>query len=106
MGYIDSRELISEREELLSEIEDYNNEEDPELRLYTPEEIEDMQKRADAIEELGNDIGGESQYGVTLIPEYEFEDYARQFAEDIGAIDADTSWPATCIDWEKAASEL
>ena len=41
-----------------------------------------------------------------LIPEDEFEDYTRQFAEDIGAIDSDARWPATCIDWEQAAREL
>ncbi len=41
-----------------------------------------------------------------MIPEDEFEDYARELAEDIGAISKDTQWPATCIDWEQAANEL
>lgn len=41
-----------------------------------------------------------------LIRESYFETYARDLAEDIGAISKDSAWPATCIDWEKAASEL
>lgn len=41
-----------------------------------------------------------------LIPEYDFEDYARELAEDIGAISKDYQWPNYCIDWEYAAQEL
>ena len=40
-----------------------------------------------------------------MIPESEFEDYARELAEEIGGMD-DAKWPFTCIDWEKAADEL
>jgi hypothetical protein len=55
--------------------------------------------------------GGDEQwrgdwYPVGLIRDSYFEDYAREFADDIGAINSDASWPNTCIDWEKAASEL
>ena len=49
---------------------------------------------------------GDWQYGETLIRESYFEDYARQLAEDIGAIKGDESWPLSCIDWERAAQEL
>jgi len=42
----------------------------------------------------------------TLILESEFEDYARELADDIGAIPADADWPAYCIDWERAARDL
>lgn len=41
-----------------------------------------------------------------MIPDDEFEDYARELAEDIGAISKDTAWPYNCIDWEQAADEL
>jgi len=34
------------------------------------------------------------------------EDFARQLAEDIGAINNNASWPNNCIDWEFAAKEL
>lgn len=57
------------------------------------------------LEELESYIS-DFRHGETMIPEHEFEDYARQFAEDIGAIPDDASWPCTCIDWEQAAREL
>lgn len=55
--------------------------------------------------------GGDEQwrgdwYPVTLVRDSYFEDYARELAEDIGAIPDDARWPCTCIDWEKAASQL
>lgn len=45
-------------------------------------------------------------YPVTLIRDSYFEQYARDLAEDIGAIPDDAQWPCTCIDWEQAAREL
>lgn len=39
----------------------------------------------------------------SLIHEDDFEDYAREFAKDIGALGG---WPYSCIDWEQAADEL
>ena len=55
--------------------------------------------------------GGDEQwrgdwYPVTLIRDNYFEEYARQLAEDIGAISNDASWPNNCIDWKQAAIEL
>ena len=41
-----------------------------------------------------------------MIAVRDFEEYARELAEDIGAIPRDTAWPCTCIDWEQAAKEL
>lgn len=48
------------------------------------------------------------QYGEALIRDSYFEEYAREFAEDIGAIQSDLAnrWPYTCIDWKGAAEEL
>lgn len=46
------------------------------------------------------------QYGEVLIHDDYFEDYARELAEDIGAINRDAAWPANCIDWGQAAREL
>ena len=34
------------------------------------------------------------------------EEFARETAMSIGNISDDVHWPATCIDWEEAASEL
>lgn len=46
------------------------------------------------------------EYGETLIADRYFEDYARELASDIGAINADAQWPLMHIDWEAAASSL
>ena len=46
------------------------------------------------------------RFGETLIHDDYFETYARDLAEDIGAINQDASWPNTCIDWEQACEEL
>ena len=35
-----------------------------------------------------------------------FEEYARELAEDIGAVQADADWPLRHIDWAAAAEEL
>jgi len=34
------------------------------------------------------------------------EDFARETADSIGAVDKNASWPMNCIDWEQAAKEL
>jgi hypothetical protein len=49
---------------------------------------------------------GQAEDDSALIPEDDFEGYARQLAEDIGAISDSNAWPLTCIDWEQAASDL
>lgn len=45
-------------------------------------------------------------YGETLIRDSYFEDYAKNFAEDIGAIERNSRWPARHIDWKAAADAL
>lgn len=45
-------------------------------------------------------------FGVALVRDSYFENYAQEFAEDIGAINRKTFWPHTCIDWKQAADEL
>lgn len=45
-------------------------------------------------------------YGETFIRDSYFTTYAQELAEDIGAVDSEASWPAYCIDWERAAREL
>lgn len=46
------------------------------------------------------------QDGAQLIRESYFQDYAQQLADDIGAVNANATWPNNCIDWEQAAREL
>ena len=62
---IDTREIIDR----IAELEDTEDE----------DEKEELAKLEAVIEE----IGSEAEYGVTLIREDQFEDYAMQFAEDI-----------------------
>ena len=56
--------------------------------------------------ELWDEGSDEWQYGETLIRDSYFKDYAMDFADQIGAVDWDAGWPANCIDWEQASSEL
>jgi chromosome segregation ATPase len=65
---------------------------------------DDEQTELEELDNLESEIS-DWQHGESMIPEDEFEDYARQFAEDIGGTKDDV-WPYTCIDWEKAAEEL
>ena len=72
--------------------------------------IEEFYKLRALLEECkGN--GGDEQwegdwYPVTLIRESHFQDYAQELAEEIGAVNANATWPNNCIDWEQAAREL
>src|SRR4051812_28779587 len=53
------------------------------------------------------DVGiSDWQYGEALIRDDYFIEYAQELADDIGAIDANASWPLTYIDWEAAAGAL
>lgn len=45
-------------------------------------------------------------HGESLIRDSYFEDYARELADDIGAIPTNAGWPCTHIDWEAAAEAL
>jgi len=91
---LDSREIQEAYDSLLLDIEIEEREAD-----------EDEQEFIDAVDELRDEVS-EWEFGAFLISEDDFENYAREFASDIGAITGDEAWPATCIDWEKAASEL
>ena len=66
---------------------------------------DDEKTELDELETLENEISN-FRHGETMIPENDFEEYAQQFAEDIGTIHDNAQWPCTCIDWERAAREL
>lgn len=73
-------------------------------------EREELATLTALLEDLEGNGGDEewrgSWYPVTLIRESYFQDYARELAEDIGAINRDAEWPNNCIDWEAAANAL
>ena len=94
MGYrdtLDSRDIQKDIDNL-EEIEERNEDEQ--------EELDKLQAFKDSVD------SSEWDSGITFISEEYFEEYARDFAEDIGTISKDTQWPATHIDWDAAASEL
>ncbi len=103
---IDSRDVIARIEELESE-----RDADPENR--TPEEwaehYPDDAAELAALKAFAEEAEGYApdwRYGATLIRDSYFTEYAEQLADDIGAIDRNARWPLSCIDWDKAASEL
>lgn len=59
-----------------------------------------------SVAEEGESASSDWPHGETMIRDSYFEDWTRQFAEAIGALEKADSWPCTCIDWERAASEL
>ncbi len=88
---IDSRDIIERIKALERDL----------LEDYEKDELANLKALAEEAGEYGD-----WKFGVTLIREDCFENYAREFAQDIGAISTDTSWPVNCIDWELAAREL
>jgi hypothetical protein len=98
---IDSREIEARIDELEAlEDDETPLEEDDDDGHHAREELE-------ALREFRDDMATPDwPHGETLIRDDHFEDYARELAEDIGAIDRDATWPNTCIDWEQAANDL
>jgi hypothetical protein len=91
---VEAIETASEaRADAEAELTDWDNDYADELRILT--ELNDEGERL-----------ADWTHGEMLIRDDHFEDYARELAEDIGAVNRDMSWPCNCIDWEKAASEL
>lgn len=114
---IDSRDVIARIEELEGERDSF--EIDAEI-LDEPDTIgnvevewaiqnEDDAKELKVLIELAEEAEGYAsdwRYGETLIRDSYFEDYARDLAEDIGAIKENASWPNNYIDWEAASEAL
>lgn len=92
---IDSRDVLTRIAELESDLEDDPTDEEAQAELETLKALED--------EASGSP---DWQYGETLIRGSYFKDYAQQLADDLGLIDDNARWPATCIDWDQAAREL
>lgn len=115
---IDSRDIIERIAELHSEYSDLyfevkhadiTEEERDTARAALAEWEEENGEEFSALKSLADQAegyAGDWRYGATLIRDTYFEDYARELAEDIGAIKRDMGWPYTCIDWEQAAEEL
>lgn len=95
-GVIDSRDVIARIEEL------------GDLVAHTQATLEERHERESLIElqeEVG-DFHPDWDYGLALIRDSYFEEYAQETAVDLGQVDLDLSWPYTCIDWSVAAEQL
>jgi hypothetical protein len=88
--------------------------------LTTVHHVEDYARCIQSYQSEGIDLDvavayAEASYGeladASVIQEayvgsyYSDEDFARQFADDIGAL-GNHDWPHNCIDWEQAARDL
>jgi hypothetical protein len=73
-----------------------------------PRHVEDAAEELRQLKELDEEGSGLADWphGETLIRDSYFEDYAEQYADGVGAINAAAGWPLNHIDWEAAADEL
>jgi hypothetical protein len=111
---IDSRDIIDRIAELESEgydcAEQENGEEyvsEPDFDAASwldPDDAEELRTLRDLAEQCED--FPDWQYGETLIRDSYFEQYAQDLAEEIGAVPQEFSWPASFIDWERAAEAL
>ena len=88
---IDSREVIERIAELRGALDP--NDKDELLAL-------------EHLDREGRDFSRDWEHGVTLINDDYFVEYARELAEDVGAVRPGASWPLSYIDWDAAAEEL
>jgi hypothetical protein len=91
---IDTRDVIARIEFLQGGIDDLEPDERDELGHLL------------ALQDKAEPYCADWYYGEALINDDHFEDYARQLADDLGAVDSKASWPLTYIDWEAAADAL
>jgi len=68
--------------------------------------LEFILKTLNELDTTGEDSTGDWEWGVVVIRDSYFREYAQELADDIGAIPDNVGWPLTCIDWQRAAREL
>ena len=91
---IDSRDVIGRIQYLEIDENELDDDEKEELRILRD------------LAEQGEQYSSNWINGSTLIADDYFVQYARDLAEDIGAISRNLDWPACHIDWEAAANYL
>lgn len=101
MGYLDLRDLAEEYKELLEREQgpDKPLDEDEKARLAALSDLESQLWNGDLSEYAENE--------VTMIPEEDFEDYAQEFAEDVGYVPKHSDNPLfSYIDWTSWAEDM
>ena len=105
---VDNAEDIINVRDIIARVEELREERDSGDPIAS--ELDELETLEALLEDLkGN--GGDEQwegnwYPSTLIRSSYFKTYAQEFAEDIGAVDSNATWPNNCIDWDRAAREL
>ena len=108
---LDLRDLWKRYQDLLGDVQDSN----PDVAIANVDldkaiddgvDVEEYQQLRDLFAEVGEPYRGGEFDNPTLIEDSYFEEYAQQYAEDVGAIENPDRWPMAHIDWEQAASEL
>ena len=113
MSYLDSRDLIERRDELLAEkgVADLDDDDDDsaevldavgKLNGFTDEQQDELDELESVISEIGEDS---ADCGVTLIPESEFVEYAEELLKDCGELPRDIPHYIV-IDWEATADNI
>lgn len=74
---------------------------DPQDEFKGLEELVILRNFAEQIEDASD-----YRHGLTLIRESDFIEYAKELAEDIGAIKENAEWPTCHIDWDAASDAL
>ena len=105
--FIDTRDITERIKELENDLSSTPSDLAPRIILGEPNEAYLLKEELESLKAFADEIGEEIfSNQETLINDNYFEDYTRDFASDIGAIDKDTSWPCNCIDWDQAVREL
>lgn len=123
--WIDIRDLPAFVDDVIESLEfahEADTDDEPGSAAFEAEYAEDEDLNAVlelAVELLGSDFGGDAKaaalaleahgnnYECILVADDDFENYARQFADEIGAVSENCySWPYCFIDWEAAAESL
>lgn len=90
----------------LTEAVDTRNDAEEALKEWDESDEGQELKALKALQDEAEGYSEDWKHGAGLIRDSYFKEYAEQFADDIGAINKECSWPNNCIDWEQAADEL
>lgn len=106
MADIDNTQDILDIRDIIERVEALEDEQP----LKDDEDLAELDRLKELLGDLAG-YGGDEQwqgdwYPITLVRDSHFTDYARELAEDIGAVNTDASWPNDCIDWKRASREL
>jgi vacuolar-type H+-ATPase subunit I/STV1 len=100
----DETSVLANDTEAIAELEVAIVEATDDLEAWgTSEECEELTALKALADE--GEFSSDWTYGVSLIRDSYFEEYAQQLAADLGAITS-TDWPMNCIDWSRAADLL